>query len=64
MIGERKADHIEVCLKEDVQSKKVTTGFEEIHLVHRAIPEIEREKVDLSTTVFGTSFLLPSLLEP
>jgi isopentenyl-diphosphate delta-isomerase len=59
MIGERKADHIEVCLKEDVQSKKATTGFEEIHLVHRAIPEIEREKVDLSTTVFGYKFSAP-----
>jgi len=59
MIGERKADHIEVCLKEDVQSKKVSTGFEEIHLVHRAIPEIEREEVDLSTTVFGYKFSAP-----
>jgi isopentenyl-diphosphate delta-isomerase len=59
MIGERKADHIEVCLKEDVQFKKATTGFEEIHLVHRAIPEIEREKVDLSTTVFGYKFSAP-----
>jgi isopentenyl-diphosphate delta-isomerase len=59
IIGERKADHIEVCLKEHVQAKKVTTGFEEIHLVHRAIPEIEREKVDLSTTVFGHKFSAP-----
>ena len=59
VIGERKADHIEVCLKEDVKSKKVSTGFEEIHLVHRAIPEIEREKVDLSTTVFGYKFSAP-----
>ncbi len=59
MIGERKADHIEVCLKEDVQSKKATTGFEDVHLLHRAIPEIEREKVDLSTTVFGYKFSAP-----
>ena len=33
VIGERKADHIEVCLKENVQSKRVTTGFEDVHLV-------------------------------
>jgi isopentenyl-diphosphate delta-isomerase len=59
VIGERKADHIEICLKEDVQAKNVTTGFEEIHLVHRAIPEIEREKVDLSTAVFGHKFSAP-----
>ena len=58
-IGERKADHIEVCLKEDVQSRKVTTGFEDVHLVHKALPEIEREKIDLKTTVFGHRFSAP-----
>ncbi len=59
MIGERKADHIEVCLKENVQSRNATTGFEDIHLVHRALPELEREKIDLSTTVFGCKFSAP-----
>jgi isopentenyl-diphosphate delta-isomerase len=59
MIGERKADHIDVCLKEDVQSRRVTTGFEDVNLVHRALPEIEREKIDLSITVFGYKFSAP-----
>jgi isopentenyl-diphosphate delta-isomerase len=59
MIGERKADHIEVCLKENVQSRRATTGFEDVHLVHKALPEIERKKIDLSTTVFGYKFSAP-----
>ncbi len=59
MIGERKADHIEVCLKENVQSRRATTGFEDVHLVHKALPEIEREKIDTSTTVFGYKFSAP-----
>ena len=59
VIGERKADHIEVCLKENVQSRRVTTGFEDVHLVHKALPEIEREKIDISTTVFGYKFSAP-----
>jgi isopentenyl-diphosphate delta-isomerase len=59
MIGERKADHIEVCLKENVQSRRATTGFEDVNLVHRALPEIEREKIDISTTVFGYKFSAP-----
>jgi isopentenyl-diphosphate delta-isomerase len=59
MIGERKADHIEVCLKKNVQPRKATTGFEDVHLVHKALPEIEREKIDLSTTVFGYKFSAP-----
>ncbi|PVX25338.1 MAG: type 2 isopentenyl-diphosphate Delta-isomerase [Candidatus Bathyarchaeum sp.] len=58
-MGERKADHIEVCLKENVQSQKVTTGFEDVHLVHKAVPEIDREKIDRSTTVFGYKFSAP-----
>lgn len=59
VIGERKADHIEVCLKENVQSRRATTGFEDVHLVHKALPEIERKKIDLSTTVFGYKFSAP-----
>jgi isopentenyl-diphosphate delta-isomerase len=59
LIEERKADHIEVCLKEDVQARKTVTGFEDVSLVHRALPEIEREKIDLSTTVFGYNFSAP-----
>jgi len=58
-VGERKADHIEVCLKESVQAQKVTTGFEDVHLVHKALPEIERDKISLSTTVFGYRFSAP-----
>ncbi len=62
LIEERKADHIEVCLKENVQAKKAATGFEDVSLVHRALPEIEREKINLSTTVFGYKFSAPLLV--
>ncbi len=59
IIGERKADHIEICLKENVQSRRKTTGFEDVSLVHKALPEIEGKKIDLSTTVFGYKFSAP-----
>ena len=58
-IEERKADHIEICLEEDVQARKTTTGFEDVSLVHKALPEIEREKIDISTTVFDYKFSAP-----
>jgi isopentenyl-diphosphate delta-isomerase len=58
-IEERKADHIEICLEEDVQAQKTTTGFEDVSLLHKALPEIEREKIDMSTTVFGYKFSAP-----
>jgi isopentenyl-diphosphate delta-isomerase len=59
----RKSDHIQICLKEDVQSRHTTTGFEDIHFVHKALPEIERSKINLSTTVFGHKFSAPLIVE-
>jgi isopentenyl-diphosphate delta-isomerase len=61
-IEERKDDHIEICLEEDVQARKTTTGFEDVSLVHKALPEIERKKIDLHTTVFGYKFSAPILV--
>ena len=61
-IEERKADHIEICLEENVQARKATTSFEAVSLVslvHKALPEIERKKIELSTTVFGYKFSAP-----
>jgi isopentenyl-diphosphate delta-isomerase len=60
---ERKNDHLEICLQEDVQARKATTGFEEIYLVHRALPEMERSKIDLSTKVFNHRFSAPLIVE-
>jgi isopentenyl-diphosphate delta-isomerase len=58
-IKERKADHISVCLKENVQACKATTGFEDVSLLHRALPELDRQKIDISTKVFGYNFSVP-----
>lgn len=58
-IRKRKADHIRISLNQNVQARKTTTGFEDIHLVHKALPEIDRKKIDLSTTVFNHKFEAP-----
>lgn len=55
----RKADHIRIALNENVQARNVTTGLEDVHLIHRALPEINKKKVDLSTTVFDHKFAAP-----
>jgi len=59
---ERKSDHLKISLEENVQAKHITTGFEDVHLVHRALPEIEREKIDLSTNVFKHRFSAPLIV--
>jgi isopentenyl-diphosphate delta-isomerase len=58
----RKKDHIRVCLEEDVKAEKITPGFEDVFLVHRALPEINREEIDLSTKVFSHEFSAPIII--
>jgi isopentenyl-diphosphate delta-isomerase len=55
----RKADHLRICLNENVQARKVKTGFEDVQFVHRAFPEIEKEKIDVSATFLGHRFSAP-----
>lgn len=60
---ERKGEHLEICLEEEVKARKATTGFEDVHLIHRALPEINRDEIDLSTTVFNHKFSAPIIVE-
>ncbi len=55
----RKAEHIRISLQRNVQARKTTTGFEDIHFVHKALPEIDKQKINLSTMAFGHKFNAP-----
>lgn len=66
MTGEtrkRKSDHIRISLKRNVQARKVTTGFEEIYFVHKALPEIDKRKINPSMTVFNHKFAAPVIID-
>ncbi|MEM2815721.1 MAG: type 2 isopentenyl-diphosphate Delta-isomerase [Candidatus Bathyarchaeia archaeon] len=58
----RKSDHIRIATTYNIQARNVTTGFEDIHLIHRALPEINREEIKLSTSVFGHRFSAPIIV--
>ncbi len=58
MISDRKLEHLLICKNYDVNYKK-TTGFEDIELIHRALPEINKEEIDISTEVFGKKLESP-----
>jgi len=60
--GKRKADHIRICLEQKAQAKKATAGFEDIQLVHRALPEVDREKIGLSTSFLGKKLSAPLIV--
>jgi isopentenyl-diphosphate delta-isomerase len=58
----RKADHIKICLNEKAQAREATAGFEDVQFIHRALPEIDKHKIDLSTTFFGHKFSAPLII--
>lgn len=58
----RKADHIRICLDQKAQARKVKAGFEDVRFVHRALPEIDKQKIDLSTTFLGRKFAAPLIV--
>jgi len=58
----RKLDHLRICLNREVQSRVKTTTFEDIHLVHRALPDADLGGVDLSTELFGKRLAAPIII--
>ena len=59
MISDRKLEHLLICKNYDVNYKDKTTGFEDIELIHRALPEVHKEEIDISTEVFGKKLESP-----
>ena len=58
----RKMEHLELCAQCPVESKKVTAGFEDVILVHRALPEISMNAIDTSVDFFGKKLSFPFLI--
>ncbi len=58
----RKADHLRICLEEDVQFNRVTNGFEKYRFTHTCLPEINLEEVDLRTTFLDKQLNAPLLI--
>jgi isopentenyl-diphosphate delta-isomerase len=58
----RKADHIRIALNQNVQARQTTTGLEDVHLIHKALPEIDKKEIDLSTRVLGHEFAAPLIV--
>ena len=61
-INQRKADHIRINLEEDVAFPSLTTGLEQYHFVHQALPELNLNEVDTSVEVFGKRLAAPILV--
>jgi isopentenyl-diphosphate delta-isomerase len=60
-IGKRKADHLNICATEDV-GFRATTLFENVRLVHDALPDLRADEIDTSVTLFGKKLRAPLLI--
>jgi isopentenyl-diphosphate Delta-isomerase len=58
---QRKADHIRICLEEDVQFR-AHSGLEKYRFTHRCLPEIDYADLDIRTTFLGKSLGAPLLI--
>ena len=60
LMKERKAEHIEICINEDVAPGY--SYWDDIKLIHEALPELNADDIDLSATVLGKKLSFPFIV--
>jgi isopentenyl-diphosphate Delta-isomerase len=58
----RKADHLRICLEEDVQFHKQTNGLESYRFTHCCLPEIDLDEIDRTTFFLNKKLGAPILI--
>jgi isopentenyl-diphosphate Delta-isomerase len=58
----RKADHIRINVEEDVEGKGIDSGFDQVRLLHCALPEIDLDQVETDSELFGRRLGAPLLI--
>ncbi len=61
-ITNRKTDHLDLCATDEVAFRGATPLFDEVGLVHDALPELALEEVDLVTEVVGRDLQGPLVI--
>ena len=57
----RKIEHLQICANDPVEAH-VSAGFDDVHLTHCALPEIDKDEIDTSTELFGKDMAAPLLI--
>lgn len=58
----RKADHLRICIEQDVQCQSVTNGLERYRFTHTCLPELNRTEINLTTAFLGKQLGAPLLI--
>jgi len=57
----RKLDHIRICLEKNVEPP-TTTWFEEVTLIHKALPEVDLDEINTSVEFLGKKLSAPIIV--
>jgi isopentenyl-diphosphate delta-isomerase len=61
MISDRKFEHLLLCTHSNVEYHK-KTGWSDVELIHKALPEVNKEEIDLSTQLLGKKIGAPIII--
>jgi isopentenyl-diphosphate delta-isomerase len=60
-IERRKAEHLRIAAEEDIETTEAP-GWDDVHLVHDALPATDAARIDLSTRLLGHALALPLVI--
>lgn len=63
VIKQRKLDGLKIPLSKEVQAKTTSTYLEYVQLVHNALPELDFDEIDTSTTFLNHKFGAPLIID-
>ena len=61
-LRDRKTSHLDLCEHQEVEFRGKTTLFEDVDLIHNALPELALEDLDLSVELLGKRLRAPFLI--
>mgnify|MGYP001102822989 CR=1 FL=1 len=59
----RKSSHIKTSLQRRVEARE-SAGFNDVFMVHRALPEIDKKEIEISTNLFNHELHAPIIIGP
>jgi isopentenyl-diphosphate delta-isomerase len=58
----RKKEHLELCLDTESVTSSLSTGLDRYRFIHNALPELDLDEIDVSTTFLGKKLKAPILI--
>ncbi len=59
-MSERKREHVDIVLGKEVRPKH--NHWDDVHLIHEALPEVDLEEIDTTVTLFGKTLTAPLII--